>query len=71
MVEHTVKDDLDALCVAFLYEICKVCVVAQTAVELLVIGGLVAVSDRLEQRPDIDRIAADLFDVSDPGENLV
>ena len=71
MVEYTVEDDLDALCVTFLYEVCKVRIVSQTAVELFIIGGLLAVSHGFKQWSDIDGIAADLFDMTDPGKGLI
>ena len=71
MVEHTVEDNLNALSVAFLYKICQIRIVTQTAVKLLVISCFIAVSDKLKKRSDIDRIAANLFDVADPGKGLV
>ena len=44
VIEDTVKYDPYACLMAFLNEILKVFVVSKTAVELFVIGGLVAVS---------------------------
>ena len=36
MVEHTIKNNFDALSVAFLYEVCKIRVVSKAAVQFLV-----------------------------------
>ena len=71
VVEYAVKDLLDTLRVTFLHKVRKICIVTQTAVQFFVISCFIAVSDRFKERSDIDRIASDLFDVTDPGKGLV
>ena len=71
MVEHAVKDHLNPLCVAFLYKICQVGIVTQTAVKFFVIGCFITVSDRFKERSDIDCIAADFLYMIDPGDRLI
>ena len=68
MVEHAVKYHADVVRMAFLYKILKICVVSQPAVQTLVVCCFIAVPDGFKKRADVERVAADLFDVADPGE---
>ena len=70
VVEHAVEHDLHPGVVAGTDEVDKVVVGAESRVEQLVVGGLVAVSHRLEQRTDVERAEPEPPDVRDPGLQL-
>ena len=44
---------------------------AQTAVDMIIIGRVVAVGGGLEQRPQVQGIDSQLFEVGDPGIQLL
>ena len=71
MVEHAVKNYFDVLLMALCHEIFQILIVAEAAVELFVVGRLIAVSDRFKQWSDIDGVAANAFDVVNPRQQCI
>ena len=69
MIEHPVQDHADPLPVTLRHKVLKILIGAQPAVQLPIIGRLIAVPHRLEQGPDIERAAPQLPHVSDPGHD--
>ncbi len=71
VVEHAVKNYFDVLLMALCHEIFQILIVAEAAVELFVVGRLIAVSDRFKQWSDIDGVAANAFDVVNPRQQCI
>ena len=71
MVEHAVENHAHARLMAALHKGFEIVVCAETTVELPVIGGVVAVTVRLEQRPDVKTRTAESAYMFDPGGQLV
>jgi hypothetical protein len=71
VVEHTVKDNLDAAFMAFFHKISKVVIISQTAVQLPVIRCLISMSHGFKQRTDINGIAANVLNMFNPWQQRV
>ena len=71
VVEHAVEDDSDAVLVEAVADKAEGVVIAETAVYLLVVNGVVAVLYGLKDRSEVDSIDVHLLEVWDPVEHLV
>ena len=66
VVENAVKDYLYAVFVESLADLCEILVGAQTCIYLGVVGGIIAMSRRLENRAEINGIYAHCLKVGYP-----
>ena len=70
MVEYAVQHHADSVFVQCRDNRAEVLVCAEPAVDFFVIAGVIAVCVRFKDRREIDRIAAECFDVRDPVRHL-
>ena len=68
MVEHRVQHHPQALFVAVGHKVAQVVVGPQAGIQQAIVGGLVAVTHGLEQRPDVQGVQAQAGDVIHPGQ---
>ena len=71
MVENAVKDDPDAVFVELVADEAEGIVVAETTVNGLVVNGIVAVLDRLENGSEVNGVNIHLLEMRYPVEHLV
>ena len=70
MVEHGIDDDTDAVIMRCIHEVAEVCIGPQSTIDGFIIRGVVAMTAGLEERADVDGIAAEHLQVRDEGVEL-
>jgi hypothetical protein len=71
VIENTVENDTNAVFVELIADVFERVIVAESAVDFLVICFVVAVLNRLENRTEVNRINVHFLEVVNPVENLV
>ena len=66
MVENTVQNNSDAVCVKVSANLFEIVVCTQTAVNCLVINGIIAVLCGLEKRSQVNGVYVHFFEMRDP-----